>query len=108
MDMLRTIPGNVPLANALVGSYLGDYYMSQHRWSDAADQYKLVLETRQQFIPNTALVADSMGAFAKALEKLNRKGEAKRYKKQAAAILSKQHNPLYSGATVDVKSFRAQ
>lgn len=108
MDMLRTIPGTVPLANALVDSYLGDYYMSQNRWSDAADQYKLVLQTRQEFIPNTALVADSMGALAKALEKLKRKDEAKRYKKQAEAILSQQHDPLYSGYTVDVKSFRAR
>jgi tetratricopeptide (TPR) repeat protein len=105
LDMLRTIPGNVPLANALVGSYLGDYYMSQHRWSDAADQYQLVLETRQQLLPNTELVADSMGALSKALEKLHRKDEAKRYKKQALAILSQQRNPLYSGNTVDVKSF---
>ncbi len=108
MDMLRTIPGNVPLANALVGSYLGDYYMSQRRWSDAADQYQLVLATRQQLIPNTALVADSMGALSKALAKLNRKDEAKRYKKQALAILSQQRSPLYSGETVDVKSLRAQ
>ncbi|HTS50037.1 MAG TPA: tetratricopeptide repeat protein [Bryobacteraceae bacterium] len=108
MDMLRTIPGNVPLANALVGSYLGDYYMSQRRWSDAANQYQLVLETRQELIPNTALVANSMGSLAKALEKLNRKHEAKRYKKQAQAILSQQYNPLYSGNTVDVKSFRAR
>ncbi len=108
IDMLRTIPGNVPLADALVGTYLGDYYMSQQRWSEAADMYKQALQMRQKFVPNTALVAGSMNALSRALEKLKQKAEAKRYRKEAEAILSEQHNPVYSGATVDVKSFHAR
>jgi len=106
IDMLRTIPGNVPLADALVGTYLGDYYMTQQRWSDAADQYRQALQTRQELIPNTPLVAGSMSALSRALEKLKRKVEAKRYRKQAEAILSEQHNPFFRGDTVDVKSLQ--
>ena len=108
IDMLETMQGNVPLANALVGTYLGDYYMSQQRWTDAADQYRRVLTTREQLIPGTSLVANSMNRLSKALDKLKRKAEARQYRKAAKAILSEQHNPLYSGDTVDVKSFQAQ
>ena len=105
MDMLRSIPGNVPLAGALVGTYLGDYFMSRQRWSEAADQYRQVLDTRQKLVPNTALVAGTMNAFSMALDKLKEKAAARRYKKQAEAILAEQRNPVYRGYTVDVKSF---
>ena len=108
IEMLRTIPGKVPLANALVGTYLGDYLMSQQRWSEAADQYRRSLETRQAVVPHTALVANTMTALSRALEKLKQKAEAKRYRKAAEAILSEQSNPFNSGNTVDVKSFRAR
>ena len=108
IDMLRTLPGNVPLANALVGTYLGDYFMSQQRWSEAVNQYREALKTRQALIPHTALVAGTMTALSRALEKLKQKAEAKRYWKEAEAILAQQDNPIYSGDTVDVKSFRAK
>jgi tetratricopeptide (TPR) repeat protein len=108
IDMLQTMQGNVPLANALIGTYLGDYYMSQQRWTDAAEQYKRVLTTREQLIPGSALVANSMNRLSGALMKLKRKAEAKRYQKAAEAILSEQHNPIYRGDTVDVKSFQAR
>ncbi|HLG96171.1 MAG TPA: tetratricopeptide repeat protein [Bryobacteraceae bacterium] len=106
LSMMESIPDKVPLASALISSYLGDYYMTQREWSQAADQYRRALDARQKLVPNSALVAGSMASLSDAFEKLKRKNEANKYKKEAQAILATQHNPLYSGETVDLKSFR--
>lgn len=106
LGMMEKLPDKVPLASALISGYLGDYYMTQRQWAQAADQYRRALEARQKLIPDSALVAGSMSSLSNALERLKRKEEAKKYKKQALAIMADQHNPLYSGETVDVKSFR--
>lgn len=105
--MLNDIAERLPLADALVASYLGNYYMSQRRWQEAAEQYQQALGARQEVVPNAAIVADSMLSLSKALDKLKRKGEAKKYRKEAEAILAKQHSPAYGQDTVDVKSFQA-
>lgn len=108
MDMLARLPNAVPLTNAFVGAYFGDYYMSRGRWLDAEISYRKALELRQHAAPDSALVAGAMSELAAALEKLKRKDEAKKYREEAQAILAVQHNPAYSGDTVDVKAFRGK
>ena len=108
VDMLARLPNAVPLTNAFVEAYFGDYYMSRGRWLDAENSYRKALDLRRQAAPGSALVAGSMSGLAAALEKLKRKDEAKKYREEAQAILAVQHNPAYSGDTVDVKSFRGK
>ena len=52
------------------------------------------------------MVADSMAALSKALEKLHRKDEAKKYQAMVRGILAFSDNPAYSGNTVDITSFQ--
>jgi tetratricopeptide (TPR) repeat protein len=109
IHILEGQPGQVPLSDALVHSYFGDYYMERSRWKDAEAQYRTALGLRSAMLGDNAPdVAASMFALSKALRKLHRKQEAKQYLARASAIMAFQKNPLYTGDTIDVRAFRGK
>lgn len=108
LESVRTVeamPGKVPQAHALILSYLGDYYTARSQWADAEVQYRKALKMREDMLGETAPdVAASMLSLSKALRKLHRKPEAEQLLERASCIMALQKNPLYTGATVDVRA----
>ena len=103
--MIEATPGKVPLAHALILSYLGDYYMARGQWSDAEVQYRKALKMREDMLSESSPdVAASMVSLSKALRKLHRRPEAEQLLERASCIMVLQKNPVYTGGVVDVRA----
>ena len=91
----------------MILSYLGDSSMAQGDWESAQSQYRQALRIQESVLGENNVVAESMLSLAKALKKLNLKGEAKDLAGRAKAILAAGKNPFTSN-TVDVMALRRQ
>ncbi len=99
--------GQAPLAHSMVLCYLGDFYMAQQDWRDAAAAYRQALTMQQRVLGDTQAVVASMISLSKALKKLHAKDEAKNWLEHAKAILAAERNS-FQEHTVDVLALRQQ
>ena len=105
VQMIDSEPRQVPIANSLIRTYFGDYYMARSKWTEAEAQYRAALQLRQAMLgENAPDVALSMFALSKALTKLHKKDEAKEYQSRAASIIAAQKNAFFSADTIDVRA----
>lgn len=104
---LKKNPGQTPLAQALVFTYLGDYEMDRKDWSSAQAQYHEALRLQESVFGDNPAVAVSMLSLSKALKKLHRNDQARNLVVHAKAILAKGKDP-FDGQTVDVMALRHQ
>jgi tetratricopeptide (TPR) repeat protein len=99
---------SVPLACAAVRSYVGDFYMAKSEWAAAEVQYERALAIRQRALGPHPLVASSLYSMSRALRKLKRRKEAKKYRAEAAKIMALPANSRFNNdITIDVRAIRA-
>jgi tetratricopeptide (TPR) repeat protein len=108
VELLDMTGNHVPMADAEVHSCFGDYWMARRKWSDAETHYRRALEVRERYFGKNPLVAESMLALSKSLDKLKRKSEARKLKAEAREIIIASRQGAYNtGDTVDITAFRA-